>query len=98
MVATAKVQNDQYQHPGCLDCLSYTCDGGCRLFGPKTDILDKLVVRASPISGYGVFARETIHKGTFICAYVGEVIGHEDTELRHYLNVRGDLYLIVDLY
>jgi hypothetical protein len=87
----AQVQDDyiadsRYRAP-CHKCLLFACNG-CAGPRPNPQIRPaEIVVKASPISGYGVFSKNDLAPGTLICEYNGEIIGPQVVELRSLYNV-----------
>lgn len=63
--------------PSCF-CSLHTCP--TRLV--QAGVRQKLAVQPTLCRGYGLFAREALSRGTFVCCYVGEIIGTAEARSR----------------
>ena len=79
--------NGEYTEP-CKQCLQFRCLSSCNKRQKRwPNNLHKTVVSASGSYGYGLFAIAMIRKGTVLCEYVGEILEHDDVELRGHITV-----------
>ncbi|XP_045512828.1 histone-lysine N-methyltransferase SETMAR-like isoform X1 [Pieris brassicae] len=68
----------------CNDCCS--CSNICNNRTVQRGPIENLYIKECELKGYGLFCKEFISKGSFICEYAGEILTKSEADRRHHSN------------